>query len=68
MLNLLALLQRERARPVLTAASAQISRFYDLPGGVGAGMADSKVPDNRAGYEKGHHHGTRGPRRRQHDL
>ena len=38
---------------VLTAASAQISRFYDLPGGVGAGMADSKVPDNQAGYEKG---------------
>ncbi len=38
---------------VLTAASAQISRFYNLPGGVGAGMADSKVPDNQAGYEKG---------------
>jgi len=38
---------------VLTAASAQISRFYDLPGGVGAGMADSKLPDNQAGYEKG---------------
>jgi trimethylamine--corrinoid protein Co-methyltransferase len=38
---------------VLTAASAQISRFYDLPAGVGAGMADSKVPDNQAGYEKG---------------
>jgi trimethylamine--corrinoid protein Co-methyltransferase len=38
---------------VMTAASAQISRFYDLPGGVGAGMADSKLPDNQAGYEKG---------------
>jgi trimethylamine--corrinoid protein Co-methyltransferase len=38
---------------VLTAASAQISRFYDLPAGVGAGMADSKTPDNQAGYEKG---------------
>jgi trimethylamine--corrinoid protein Co-methyltransferase len=38
---------------VLTAASAQISRFYNLPGGVGAGMADSKIPDNQAGYEKG---------------
>src|SRR4051794_30056423 len=38
---------------VLTAASAQLSRFYDLPGGVGAGMADSKLPDNQAGYEKG---------------
>jgi len=38
---------------VLTAASAQISRFYNVPSGVGAGMADSKVPDNQAGYEKG---------------
>jgi trimethylamine--corrinoid protein Co-methyltransferase len=38
---------------VLTAASAQISRFYDLPAGVGAGMADAKLPDNQAGYEKG---------------
>jgi trimethylamine---corrinoid protein Co-methyltransferase len=38
---------------VMTAASAQISQFYGLPGGVGAGMADSKLPDNQAGYEKG---------------
>ena len=38
---------------VLTAASAQISQFYNLPSGVGAGMADSKLPDNQAGYEKG---------------
>ena len=38
---------------VLAAASAMISRFYDLPSGVGAGMADSKLPDNQAGYEKG---------------
>ncbi len=38
---------------VLNAASAQIANFYDLPSGVAAGMADSKAPDNQAGYEKG---------------
>jgi trimethylamine--corrinoid protein Co-methyltransferase len=38
---------------VMTAASAQISQFYNVPSGVGAGMADSKLPDNQAGYEKG---------------
>jgi trimethylamine--corrinoid protein Co-methyltransferase len=38
---------------VLTAAAAQMARFYDLPCSVGAGMTDSKVPDNQAGYEKG---------------
>ncbi len=37
---------------VLNAASAQIANFYDLPGGVAAGMADSKLPDGQAGYEK----------------
>ena len=38
---------------LLNAASAQIANFYDLPSGVAAGMADSKAPDNQAGYEKG---------------
>ena len=38
---------------VLNAASAQITNFYDLPNSVAAGMTDSKVPDNQAGYEKG---------------
>jgi trimethylamine--corrinoid protein Co-methyltransferase len=38
---------------VLNAASAQITNFYDLPSGVAAGMSDSKMPDNQAGYEKG---------------
>jgi len=38
---------------ILNAASAQIANFYDLPSGVAAGMADSKVPDAQAGYEKG---------------
>jgi trimethylamine--corrinoid protein Co-methyltransferase len=38
---------------ILNAAAAQIANFYDLPSGVAAGMADSKVPDAQAGYEKG---------------
>ncbi len=38
---------------VLNAASAQIANFYGLPSGVAAGMSDSKLPDNQAGYEKG---------------
>ena len=37
----------------MNAASAQITNFYDLPNSVAAGMTDSKVPDNQAGYEKG---------------
>ena len=37
---------------MLNAAAAQISNFYDLPSGVAAGMADSKLPDAQAGYEK----------------
>ena len=39
---------------VLMAASAQMAQFYDLPGGVAAGMTDSKVPDAQSGYEKGY--------------
>jgi trimethylamine--corrinoid protein Co-methyltransferase len=38
---------------VLSAAAVQIMNFYDLPSSVGAGMTDSKFPDNQAGYEKG---------------
>jgi trimethylamine--corrinoid protein Co-methyltransferase len=38
---------------LLTAACAQMAQFYDLPGGSAAGMADSKMPDMQAGYEKG---------------
>jgi trimethylamine--corrinoid protein Co-methyltransferase len=37
---------------VLMAACAQMGRFYDLPTGIAAGMADSKLPDAQAGYEK----------------
>ncbi len=37
---------------VLNAASAQIINWLGLPSGVAAGMADAKVADNQAGYEK----------------
>jgi trimethylamine--corrinoid protein Co-methyltransferase len=39
---------------ILSAACAQMAQFYDLPGGVPAGMTDSKVPDAQSGYEKGY--------------
>lgn len=38
---------------LLTAACAQMAQFYDLPGGSASGMADAKLPDVQAGYEKG---------------
>ena len=38
---------------VLNAAAAQLANWLGLPSGVAAGMADSKLPDNQAGYEKG---------------
>ena len=34
------------------AACGQMGRFYDLPTGIAAGMADSKLPDIQSGYEK----------------
>ena len=34
------------------AACAQMGRYYGLPTGVAAGMADAKLPDVQAGYEK----------------
>ncbi len=37
---------------VLMAACAQMGKYYDLPTGVAAGMADSKLPDAQSGYEK----------------
>ena len=37
---------------ILNAAAAQLVKWIGLPVGVAAGMADSKVPDNQAGYEK----------------
>lgn len=38
---------------MLNAAAAQVANWLGLPSGVAAGMADSKLPDNQAGYEKG---------------
>jgi trimethylamine--corrinoid protein Co-methyltransferase len=38
---------------VLNAAAAQVTNWLGLPSGVAAGMADSKMPDNQAGHEKG---------------
>ena len=37
---------------VLMAACGQMGRYYDLPSGIAAGMADSKIPDAQSGYEK----------------
>ena len=37
---------------VLMAACGQMGRHYDLPTGIAAGMADSKLPDAQSGYEK----------------
>jgi trimethylamine--corrinoid protein Co-methyltransferase len=45
---------------LLSAACAQMAHYYDLPGGVPAGMTDSKVPDAQAGYEKGYTHALAG--------
>lgn len=37
---------------VLMAACGQMGRFYNLPTGIAAGMADAKFPDAQSGYEK----------------
>ena len=36
---------------LLTAASAQMHKFYGLPGGAAAGASDAKMPDMQAGWE-----------------
>ena len=38
---------------LLTAACAQMHRFYGLPGGAAAGIADAKMPNMQAGWEQG---------------
>lgn len=38
---------------LVTAACAQVARFYDLPAASAAGMTDAKLPDVQSGYEKG---------------
>ncbi len=37
---------------LLTAGCAQMHRFYGLPGGAPAGIADAKLPDMQAGWEQ----------------
>ena len=37
---------------LLGAATGQMATFYGIPGGCGAGMTDSKLLDNQAGFEK----------------
>lgn len=39
---------------LLSAACAQMSNYYDLCGGMPAGMTDAKMPDAQHGYEKGY--------------
>lgn len=38
---------------IMHAASAQLGQFYNLPVYNSSGLADSKIPDIQAGYEKG---------------
>ena len=38
----------------MAAVCAQLLRFWDLPGGVSAGITDAKIPDAQAGAEKAH--------------
>lgn len=37
---------------LLTAGCSQMHKFYDLPGGAAAGIADAKMPDMQAGWEQ----------------
>ncbi len=37
---------------LLSAGCAQMHRFYNLPGGAAAGIADAKMPDMQAGWEQ----------------
>ncbi|MEE9322589.1 MAG: trimethylamine methyltransferase family protein [Granulosicoccus sp.] len=37
---------------ILMAACGQMGRYYNLPTGIAAGMADAKLPDAQSGYEK----------------
>ncbi|MFD3189582.1 trimethylamine methyltransferase family protein [Sedimentitalea sp. HM32M-2] len=37
---------------LLTAGCARMHRYYGLPGGAAAGIADSKLPDMQAGWEQ----------------
>ncbi len=37
---------------LLSAGSAQMHKFYNLPGGAAGGASDSKLPDMQAGWEQ----------------
>ena len=37
---------------LLTAGCAQMHRYYGVPGGAAAGIADAKLPDMQAGWEQ----------------
>jgi trimethylamine--corrinoid protein Co-methyltransferase len=37
---------------LLTAGCSQMHKFYNLPGGAAAGIADAKLPDMQAGWEQ----------------
>lgn len=37
---------------LLTAGCSQMHKFYGIPGGAAAGIADSKMPDMQAGWEQ----------------
>jgi len=37
---------------LLSAGCAQMHKFYGIPGGAAAGIADSKLPDMQAGWEQ----------------
>lgn len=39
---------------ITSAGAAQLLRSLDIPHAVSAGITDSKIPDNQAGYEKGY--------------
>lgn len=39
---------------ILMAACGQMGRYYGIPTGIAAGMADSKLPDAQSGFEKGY--------------
>ena len=39
---------------VLMAGCGQMGRYYNLPTGIAAGMADAKFPDAQSGFEKGY--------------
>jgi trimethylamine--corrinoid protein Co-methyltransferase len=41
---------------LLSAASAQMARHYDLTGGTASGMTDAKLPDAQCGAERAYNH------------